>query len=65
MEIIKSLEVNKKLKPGHEKHLCKMVVGDQADIEEIKPLVRNAKYICTSCGRAAAKAENLCSPVPL
>jgi predicted amidophosphoribosyltransferase len=53
------------VKPGHEKHLCKMVVGDQVDIEDLKPLVRNAKYICSSCGRAAAKAENLCAPVPL
>jgi hypothetical protein len=53
------------MKPGHEKHLCKMVVGDQADIEDIKPLVRNAKYICASCGRAAASADNLCNPVSL
>jgi hypothetical protein len=53
------------MKPGHENHLCKMVVGDQADIETIKPLIRNAKYICATCGRAAAKAENLCNPMPL
>jgi len=59
------MEVKNLMKPGHEKHLCKMVVGDQADIETIKPLVRNAKYICGTCGRAAAKAENLCNPIPL
>jgi hypothetical protein len=53
------------MKPGHEKHLCKMIVGDQVDIEDIKPLVRNAQYICASCGRAAANAENLCNPVSL
>jgi hypothetical protein len=53
------------LKPGHEKHLGKMVVGDQTDIEELKPLIRNAKYICGNCGRAAAKAENLGAPVQL
>ena len=53
------------MKPGHENHLCKMVVGDQTDIETLKPLVRNAKYICETCGRAAAKSENLCNPTPL
>jgi len=53
------------MKHGHENHLCKMVVGDQVEIETIKPLVRNAKYICGTCGRAAAKAENLCNPIPL
>jgi hypothetical protein len=28
----------------------------------LRPLVKNAKYICNECGRAAAKAENLCAP---
>ncbi|MCW4026301.1 MAG: hypothetical protein NWE76_02305 [Candidatus Bathyarchaeota archaeon] len=53
------------LKPGHEKHLCKMIVGDQEDIETIKPLVNNPENICTSCGRVANKAENLCAPTEL
>jgi len=50
--------------PGHEKHLCKMV-EDNIPIEKIKPLVKDAKYICTCCKRVAAKAENLCAPEPL
>jgi len=49
---------------GHEKHLCKMV-EDETPIEKIKPLVKNAKYICQCCKRSAAKAENLCAPEPL
>ncbi len=53
------------MKAGHEKHLCKMVVGDQADIETLKPLIRNPKYICKTCGRASANAENLCNPISL
>jgi predicted amidophosphoribosyltransferase len=53
------------MKLGHEKHLCKMIVGDQEDIENIKPLVNNPKYICKNCGRAANKAENLCAPEKL
>ena len=50
---------------GHEKHLCKMIVGDMEDIENIKPLVNNASYICSVCGRVANNAENLCNPTTL
>jgi hypothetical protein len=50
--------------PGHEKHLCKMV-ADIEDLEKIKGLVRDPKYICATCGRAAQKKENLCNPVSL
>ena len=53
------------MKPGHEKHLCKLIVGDQESIENIKPLVNNPKFICSKCGRVANKAENLCAPIDL
>ena len=49
---------------GHSKHLCDMA-DKGADLETVKNLVRNAKFICKKCGRAAAKEENLCEPVPL
>jgi hypothetical protein len=49
---------------GHDKHLC-YLAEQNAAAEQLKPLVKNAKYICRGCGRAAAKAENLCSPEPL
>lgn len=50
--------------PGHEKHLCsKVAVG--TTINEYNVLVRNPKFLCKHCGRAAAKAENLCDPIPL
>jgi hypothetical protein len=50
---------------GHEKHLCKLVVGDQVTVEEVYDLVNDPKYICISCKRLANKAENLCYPKPL
>ena len=49
---------------GHSKHLCDMAEKG-ADLETVKNLVRDAKFICRKCGRAAAKEENLCEPVPL
>jgi hypothetical protein len=36
-----------------------------ADLPMYKDLVRNPKFICNKCGRAAAKEENLCEAVPL
>jgi len=35
------------------------------DLEEVKKLTSNPKYICKCCGRTANKKENLCSPNPL
>lgn len=50
--------------PGHEKHLCKLV-QENGITEEIKTLIRNPTCVCSCCGRAAAKEENLCSPEKL
>jgi len=49
---------------GHSKHLCNMAKMG-ADLKMIKNLVKDAKFICKKCGRAAAKEENLCEPTPL
>ena len=49
---------------GHSKHLCDMAKKG-ADLQTVKDLVKDAKFICKKCGRAAAKEENLCEPVPL
>ena len=55
---------NKKPHEGHENHLCAMV-EEKGLTKEMVPLIRNAKFYCTCCGRAAAKAENLCIAEPL
>jgi hypothetical protein len=41
------------------------MVEKEVPLEEMKSLVKDAKYICHCCRRAAAKAENLCNPEPL
>jgi hypothetical protein len=55
-----------KTKPhaGHEKHLCAMIEKTGLT-PKMKPLIKDAKFVCTCCGRAALKAESLCSPEPL
>ena len=62
--------------PGHAEHLCFLEnIGylkspEQLEIgidrkEEFKRLVRKPKFIYRKCGRAAAKAEDLCEPEKL
>ena len=57
-----------RLKPaphlGHAKHLCNMA-EQGIDLETVKKLVKNPKFICKKCGRVAAKEENLCEAVSL
>jgi hypothetical protein len=52
---------------GHEKHLCLLQNTGylQENLVEYKNLVKDAKFICKNCGRAAASDKNLCAPEPL
>ena len=54
----------KKRHTGHENHLCRKVEGGTT-LSAFLVLIRNPKYVCMQCGRAAAKAENLCDPTPI
>lgn len=49
---------------GHEAHLCmaENVGFVKNNLEEYKKYIRNPRFVCKKCGRAAARAENLCSP---
>ena len=53
--------------PGHNKHLCYLMnIGYSAqDPQGYKDMVKGAKFVCKSCGRAAAKKASLCQPVKL
>ena len=50
--------------PNHENHLCYLQETGLIDEfpEAYKDLIRNSKYFCRVCGRAADKKESLCSP---
>lgn len=52
---------------GHNKHLCYLInMGIQdRDPSGLKKIVREARYVCKKCGRAAAKPRNLCKPVKI
>ena len=50
--------------PHHKEHLCYLqnIGFVESNLDEYKTLVRNPKYVCGNCGRAAADAQNLCKP---
>jgi len=50
--------------PGHENHLCQLV-EKRTPVDELRELVRDPKYICKGCGRAAREKNRLCAPVEL
>jgi len=53
-------------KGSHDSQLCAMTCcPGRVDLKQLRPLVKNAKFICRDCGRAAASAKNLCSPKKL
>ena len=45
---------------NHEKnHLCQIVA--KRDFGRVKELVKDSKFFCMNCGRAAHLADNLCN----
>ncbi|MHC5088502.1 MAG: hypothetical protein ACYSO4_06935 [Planctomycetota bacterium] len=52
---------------NHDQHLCKLYgAGTAKDApDQYAHLVRDPQFVCKSCGRVAAKRDNLCDPTPL
>jgi transposase-like protein len=55
-----------KAEAGHSTHMCALTCcACNMDLAKIKTVVKDARYVCKSCGHVAAKAKNLCVPVVL
>ncbi len=50
---------------GHQMHLCELAAEGRISLEQFKSIVKDAKFICKSCGRVAAEELHLCDPVSL
>lgn len=46
------------------KHMCDLM-ADKTAFETVKEAAKDARFICTACGRSAKEAGNLCVPVSL
>ena len=49
---------------GHERHLC-FLQNVGYFMVDYKELVKDPKFMCKKCGRAAVKKEYLCEPEKL
>lgn len=48
------------------KRLCKWKKGDYKDqLDELRLLVADAKYVCKHCGRSANDKKALCDPTKI
>ena len=51
----------------HEQHLCRLY-GEgmhKNNPDQYAHLVKDPQFVCKSCGRVAAREDNLCDPVRL
>jgi hypothetical protein len=42
-----------------------MAESGEVTVEQMKELIRDAKFMCKICGRSALSSDNLCEPEPL
>ena len=53
-------------KDSSKQRMCKLTKKSyKFDLEKVKELSRNPRYICKCCGKKKKKKENLCKPVDL
>jgi len=50
---------------GHEKMCAMTCCPCHLDLKKLKPLVRDAKFICKVCGRVANEKKYLCEPTAI
>lgn len=48
------------LRCHEENHLCRIIL--RKDLGRVRQLVKDSRFFCKNCGRAANEAGNLCSP---
>jgi hypothetical protein len=67
MEEVRVMAGKKMPHAAHEKHLCYLqnVGYVNSDFAEYKKLVKDPKFVCKGCGRAAGSEKNLCKAVKL
>jgi hypothetical protein len=46
-----------------ENHLCKIV--KRGDLDLIRQLVKDSRFVCSKCGRTAHNVVNLCRPTTI
>ncbi len=45
-----------------ERVICEIDFSSDSGLKELKTLVKDSRFVCKDCGRAAAGEESLCEP---
>ena len=48
-----------------EKHLCKLKDDIKENFDRYRQLVKDARFVCLKCGRAAREDKYLCKPASI
>jgi len=48
---------------NEDKHLCK--ISRRSGPDQIREIIRDARFFCRKCGRSAHEAGHLCKPMDL
>jgi hypothetical protein len=60
------MDKGKNLNTERDQKICSLVRSEkQIDLNLIRSLVKDSRYICGSCGRTTINAEYLCDPEAL
>ena len=47
---------------SRDKMVCEIDFSSDSGLSELKTLAKDSKFVCRSCGRAAASEESVCQP---
>jgi len=45
-----------------DKVICEIDFSSDLGLQELKTLIKDSKFVCKDCGRAASSEESLCRP---
>jgi|WetSurMetagenome_2_1015567.scaffolds.fasta_scaffold1259495_2 hypothetical protein len=45
-----------------DKVVCEIDFSSDSGLKELKSLIKDSKFVCRDCGRAATSEESLCKP---
>ncbi len=48
---------------SNEEHLCK--IAGRKDFDRVRDVVKDSRYFCSKCGRAAHIDKHLCKPLEI
>jgi hypothetical protein len=62
MGSVKMTDQRNSEKQLEDKLACEIDVSSDSGLKDLKTLAKDSKFVCKTCGRAAASDEHICQP---